>query len=439
MGHLPDGQRAEEAPAIGVRYIVLLGLCAANLLAYVHRNSIGVAEETIRTELHLTEQEMGWVLGAFFATYAAGQIPAGWLGHRWGTRRTLPLLTLLGSAAISLVALATNLPALLAARLGLGAAQAGMLPCSTNSLARWFPRTRRGSATGMVGSSLSVGGVLGASLTGAFLELLGWRCLFLLYALPGLVWAIWFYLWFRDRPRDHPSMSAAELALLDEIPSAKAEQPAEPTPWRGIFTSPAMLWICGQQFFRAAGYTFYASWFATYLRKTRDVSLPAAGLFTSLPLCGVVCGSLIGGMASDLVLIRSGSRRLARQGVAIGSMVLCALFILLARPIADAWPAVLLITAGSFCSSFAGPCAYAITIDMGGKHIAPVFSTMNMSGNVGALLFPVVIPWLVGLWGNWDVVLPFFAAIHLASAVCWLCLNPNGTIFDCRADTAARS
>ena len=73
----------------------------------------------------------------------------------------------------------------------------------------------------------------------------------------------------------------------------------------------------------------------------------------------------------------------------------CSLFVLLARPVGDAWSAVLLISAGSFCASMGGPCAYAITIDMGGRHVAPVFSTMNMAGNVGAMLFPLLIPWLV--------------------------------------------
>jgi ACS family glucarate transporter-like MFS transporter/ACS family D-galactonate transporter-like MFS transporter len=67
---------------------------------------------------------------------------------------------------------------------------------------------------------------------------------------------------------------------------------------------------------------------------------------------------------------------------------------------------------------------------MGGKHVAPVFSTMNMSGNLGAMVFPVVVPWLVGPGRDWDLVLVVFAGIHLAAAACWALLNPNGTVFD---------
>src|SRR6185369_13762282 len=103
-------------------------------------------------------------------------------------------------------------------------------------------------------SAMSIGGAVGASLTGVLLERMSWRLLFALYALPGVLWAAWFYLWFRDRPQDLAAGSRAEPAPLDPSPdqpaAEKQEAPPPPTPWGAIFTSPAMAWICGQQFFR---------------------------------------------------------------------------------------------------------------------------------------------------------------------------------------------
>jgi ACS family glucarate transporter-like MFS transporter len=433
-----------DAAPTRVRYLVLTALCLATLLAYVQRNSIGVAEEAMRGDLGLDKHAMGVAMSAFFFSYALLQLPGGWLAQAWGTRRGMPFFTALGSAALGLAGLAGGLPGLVAARLGMGAAQAGLLPCATNTVSRWLPATRRALASGVIGSSLSVGGALGAALTGLLLADLGWRWLFALFALPGLAWAAWFVLWFRDRPEDHPSVNPAELALIrtaapGETPGAPVpgRDGKEPTPWAAIFTSPAMGWICGQQFFRAAGYMFYASWFPTFLREARGVSLGQAGVLTSLPLAGVIGGGLVGGLLSDRLLSRTASRRVARQGVAVVSMVLCALFIFVARPVAAAWPAVLLLTAGSFCSSFAGPCAYAISIDMGGRHVGPVFATMNMAGNVGAMLFPLAVPYLVGEDHDWDLVLFFFAGLHLAAAGCWLALNPEGTITEPRQTLSA--
>src|SRR5713226_3185538 len=128
-----------QSPPTRVRYIVLAGLCAVTLIAYVHRNSIAVAEKEIRADLGLTPEQMAWVMSAFFAAYAVAQIPTGWLGHIWGTRRALSLFALLDALAAGLFGLAGNLPTLLAARLGMGTAQAGMLPCATNSVSKWFP------------------------------------------------------------------------------------------------------------------------------------------------------------------------------------------------------------------------------------------------------------------------------------------------------------
>jgi ACS family glucarate transporter-like MFS transporter len=428
-----DGQPA----ATHVRYLVLAGLCTATLIAYVHRNSIAVAEKTMRRDLGLSEEQMGLAMSAFFVTYAAAQIPGGWLGHVWGTRRTLPFCSVVGAAAMTVVALAGGLPSLLAGRLALGTAQAGMLPCSTGSVRTWFPATRRALASGALGSSLSIGGALGAALTGWLIEPIGWRWLFFLFALPAVAWAVWFTLWFRDRPQDHRMVNAAERELIGPAASTPmAETPHEPTPWLRLFTSPAMACICGQQFFRAAAYTFYASWFATFLQDSRGATLEEAGTLTSLALCGVVVGSLAGGVLSDWVLNTTGSRRLGRQGVAVASLLASTALILSARPATGAWFTGALFAAVACCSAFAGPCAYAISIDMGGRHVAPVFSTMNMSGNIGAMLFPLVVPRLIGPGRNWDLVLIFVAGIHVAAAVLWLCLNPHGTIFD-RPGTAA--
>jgi MFS family permease len=420
---------------------VLAWLCLAALIAYIPRMCIGVAESTIREDLGLQEEnvlgfrlkaedQMGLVMSAFFLSYAIFQLPGGWLADVWGTRRTLTLFALLWSAATCLGALAAGLPLLLLSRLAMGAAQAGMFACTTLTIAQWFPLRRRALASGALGSFMSVGAAVSALLTGLLLDQqLSWRWMFVLYAAPGFAWAVGFYLWFRDRPAEHPAVNAGELDLLrDAGPERSASRP-EPTPWRGLFTSPTMGWICAQQFFRAAGYMLFGSWFATYLKQTRQVGVLESGMLTSLSLWAVVLGSPVGGWVADAVLARTGSRRLSRQGVAIASQLACALFILSAYPVSGALPAVLLISAGSFLAAFAGSCAYTIAIDMGGKHVGTVFSMMNMAGNLGAMVFPLAVSWLVNVAG-WEPVLFLFAGVYVAGALCWLGINPRRTVFD---------
>ena len=84
----------------------------------------------------------------------------------------------------------------------------------------------------------------------------------------------------------------------------------------------------------------------------------------------------------------------------------------------------------TFFAGTAGPSGYTITIDMGGRHVATLFSTMNMMGNFGALAFPVVVGAIISSTGNWDIVLLLFGFLYLAAAFCWWRLNPDGTVFD---------
>ncbi|MCZ6795134.1 MAG: MFS transporter [Planctomycetota bacterium] len=426
-------RRRGERPG-GVRYLVLAWLCLAAMIAYVARQSLGVAESTVRRDLGLTEEQMGSIMAAFFLTYALAQVPSGWLVHRWGTRRLLPWLAVAWSAATAAVGLAPGAGALLAARWTSGLAQAGLFPASTSTVARWFSARERAIANGALACFMSLGGAGGVALTGILLGFMCWRLVFLPYGIAGCLWALGFALWFRDRPESHRAVGDAELR---HIRGGDAERPAEAppssppaTPWLAIASSPAVWWICGQQFFRAAGNIFFATWYATYLQQAHGVSVKESGLFTTLPILAVAVGSLLGGAVSDAVLARTGSRRLARQGVATASLVACGSLVFLASLASGVTLEVLIVTAGMFCFALGSPCAYTITIDMGGSHVATVFSVMNMSGNIGAMLFPYVVPRFKALTGSWESVLFLFGSMFLAAAFCWSRLRPEGTVFD---------
>jgi sugar phosphate permease len=252
------------------------------------------------------------------------------------------------------------------------------------------------------------------------------------FALLGVGWAVGFYLWFRDLPQDHPSVNDAELRLIrqGQEKELKSASTKEPIPWAAFLSSPATWWICWQQFFRAAGQIFFASWFPTYLQESRGVTVASSGVLNMLPLLSLVAGSLIGGAVSDLVLHATGSRWLARSGVAALSMTLCATFVGMAFFIQDPVLAVAVISLGTFCSAVGGPCAYSITIDMGGKHVPTLFGSMNMVGNFGAMAFISVVGYVRDYTGNWNAVLLLFTGCWLAAAVCWLLLIPRGTVFD---------
>jgi ACS family glucarate transporter-like MFS transporter len=203
---------------------------------------------------------------------------------------------------------------------------------------------------------------------------------------------------------------------------------SRPSPWWTVFLSGTLLLICVQQFFRAGANRFFDSWLPTYLQEVRGESVLSAGQLASLPMYAAIVGGLVGGWFSDTLLRRTGSRRVGRQGVAIGSLLVATLLYVLAYSVTDTVVAVLVLSAGYFIGTFSSPCAYALTMDMGGRKLGVVFGAMNMIGNFGSGTFVWLVPRLRTWAGDWDLALAVFAGVHVLAAVCWLLLNPNGTI-----------
>ena len=413
------------------RHIALAGLCIAALLAYVTRNALGVAESTVRADLGITKDQSGWLMSLFFWPYALCQIPATWVGQRIGSRCAMPIFGVLWSLASAGLA-AGSYVIMLIMRVFMGVSQAGLVPVGMGAMARWFPRAEQGIASGSFAGAMSLGGVIVAPLTAWLVVKCGWRWAFALCAVPGIVWAAWFRGWFRDRPAGHAGVNEAEVQLIQSgaPESASSAATGNVVPWAQILTSPAMFWMCAQQCFRAAGYIFFSTWFATYLQEARGVKIISSGLLTMLPLLADVAGSLLGGAVSDAVLRRTGSVRLARKGLSIVAMLACALLTFSAWFCSDVLVIVLVISAGTFCAAVGNPCSCAITMNMGGEHVATVMSMMNMSGNLGAALFPLAVPWLLRATGSWNAVLIGFATLYVAAAVCWLMLKTERSVIE---------
>ncbi len=414
-----------------VRFIVLFGLCLAAGLAYVHRVCLSVVAKTAGSNLDITPGEMGWLFGAFFWTYALFQIPTGLLVDRWGPRRALFLFGLLGAAtvamasAVLLVEAAVGFTILLVSRVLMGIAQAGLFPASTRAIATWFPLERRAFASGTLQACMSLGSAGGAFVTAQLLGVVDWPWVFLIYAVPGVIWSFWFFAWFRDRPTEHPGTNAAEQILLAPGPVAAS---TERTSFLSLMTDWPVVLLCSQQFCRAAANVFWMTWCPTYLINVHGVSEGHAGRLTALPICGVVLGSLFGGFLSDRVLKQTGSLRLSRAGVSMSTAFVGVLVFTLVYfvPAGEVALAITLIATASFFTSGGNPSAYSAAMDLGGKNLAAVFGAMNMWGNLGAFAFSLVVPVWMG-WFGWPAVVLLVGGLYAAGIVLWWPLDPGRT------------
>lgn len=413
-----------------VRHLALAALLVITAVNYAQRNCIGPAKTTIEESIQVTPVQLDLAGGAFFFAYTLLQVPSGWLAKLWGPRVALSLYAAGWSGALACLAAATGFTGLLVGRLILGALQAGIFPCATLILASWYPASLRGTATALLNSFMLFGDAAGGVLCGQLLEPDGpltWQGVFLLYSVPGFVWAVLFYLWFRDRPEDHSWVNLQERELLaSDRPEAPRDQVPLGVSLVAALAVPLLL-LYTQQMFRAAAPRLFEDRLPTYYEKELGRSKGEAANLSSWPKWLGMVGGLLGGMASDLVLRRTGSLRLARNGVAIASLVVALAWYVPAYYVEDVYVATALLAVGSFFFNVSSPCAYALCIDMGGRHLPVVFGLMNMVGNLGAWVFVSSVMWMVSI-GGWPLAFSVWALLHVAAILCWLFLDSERKI-----------
>jgi sugar phosphate permease len=418
-----------------MRYTLLAFLCAITVIAYVQRSAMNGATKAIEGDLHITSQMLGLVMSAWYLLYSLFQLPGGWVADRLGSKAALVLFAVLWSLLTGLAGLATGLPGLLLLWALMGAAQAGVFPCCTKAIGAVFPRTQQAFASGALACCMSLGGALAPAITAELLGPLSWQAIFALYAAPGLAWAVVFAL-VVPRPDSPAAKPSQETPGEDDAEDDWHALPPSPAPsaaparWTKIITDPQMLLLCFQQFLRAGANVFYYTWFARFLQETKGLTTQAAGSLASWPPLVGAFGGLLGGLISDWVLRRTGNQRLARQGITFIALCLCTGIAAAAYFTEDPRLAVVLLSISAFCAMASGVSAYALAIAYGGKRVATVFATMNMSGNLGATLFPLAVAWLVATTGTWNSALALYVALFGIAALCWVILNPRGTLFD---------
>jgi sugar phosphate permease len=173
---------------------------------------------------------------------------------------------------------------------------------------------------------------------------------------------------------------------------------------------------------------FFQSWFPTFLRETRGVDLVGSGKLAFVVGLGAMLGGMSGGVFSDWLLVRTGNRRLARQGIAVFGMLSCAGLIAGSYFISNTTIAIRCISLGAFLATFGGISGYTLAIEFGGRSVATTFSIMNMCGNIGAALFPLAVGYISDSRLGWDGVLFLCVIILVIDAYCWAMLNPTKTI-----------
>jgi predicted dehydrogenase/MFS family permease len=270
------------------RYLLILGTFLLSMLLYVDRACISAAKEAICAPvdeggLALSETQMGWVMAAFTLGYALCQTPAGLLADRFGPRRVLTAVVTFWSLFTALTGAVWDYVSMLAARSLFGAGEAGAFPGCARAFFSWLPLSERGLAQGINFSGSRLGAALAFPVIGWMVDSLGWRPSFVILGGIGVLWAVFWYAWFRDEPADHPGISHSERErILRERQQAGDRDADAPGVSPATLFRSRNMWLAMGQYV-CSNFTFYFAlgWSLPYLKQEFGLTSLLAGVYAA--------------------------------------------------------------------------------------------------------------------------------------------------------------
>jgi ACS family glucarate transporter-like MFS transporter len=425
----PEASLPTLRTPIRIRWWIFWYLFLLAILAFIQRTSLSIAAERMMPELHLSQMKVGWLMETYTVVYTALQIPAGVLGERIGARAIL-----VATGALSLVAtIATPLApvllsgavlfvALVLAQTVLGAAHAPVFPVMMGVFEAWFPRNRWAVINGVNSSGVDLGTALAPPLIVTLTIAFGWQNALLWISLPTIVLtALWG--WYgRNRPREHPSVTAAELAELGEM----ADEPKLPLTFArllNVLTNRDVLLLSVS--YLCFNYAFFllTNWSFLYLIQERHLSALQGGWLAIIPPCGAAVGAWLGGKVSDVLATRHGARWGYRL-VPLVTLPLVGLLLLLAIGAGSAPLAVGLLTL-AFAGVEANEGAYwAATMSVARADTMAAGGVLNTGGNLGGVIGIPIVAWFTA-HGDWYAAFATGSTLAIVAALLWLLIDAD--------------
>lgn len=374
------------------RRLVFCLASATSFLLYLHRYTWNLIRPELEAEYGFTNTQLEALGTAFYATYALGSIPSGIVIDLFGPHLFLFAIILIWSIIVPLQAVTGNVFALGSIRMLFGAAQTGTYPALGNVTRIWFPRARRTMVQGWVASFFGRGGgacssvIMGTLLMG-YLGL-SWRMALVAMAIPGAIFAVLFLIVFRNSPEEDPHTNQAERELIQGDERTGTETRGV-IPVRKALKNFSLRVMVFQQFLNAGSDVVYTLVMGSFFLSRGVADMKELGWLVSLPLIGGALGGIMGGFLNDRLIRRVGSRW-GRSLVGFFGKTLAAasLYIAITQPTAAQVAYGLFLV--KFFTDWSQPTVWGTCTDIGGRFSATVFSAINMAGNTGALVMPLV-------------------------------------------------
>lgn len=376
-------------------------LVVSSFICLVDRTNLSVAATDIQRDLSLTPYQLGWLLSAFFASYASLQLfgVAGWISDRFHMCKVLAGGFLLWSAATVFTGFAGAFVSIFIMRLLLGAGESVAYPCYSRILVTYFPEERRGFANALIDASTKLGPAAGTLLGGLLLAHYGWRVFFVALGIASMIWLIPWYTWMPGKGETHSQHKVAGVPTVLDILKQRSA-------W-----CTALGQFCSNYF-----WYFLITWLPAYLEKDRHFAKDKMAVFGSFAFLLIAAVSVTCGWLADYWISRGGTPTRVRKTFAGTGLALSTIILPVANVRDETSAMVLLFCA---CAAFGiyTPTLFAITQTLAGPLAAGKWTGLqNGFANMAGVVAPVVTGWVVQTTGGFHLAFVLAALIALAGA-----------------------
>lgn len=414
-----------DAKPTHVRYMIIMMLFIASCFSYGDRVALSLAGAAMERALSLDPVKLGFLLSGFGWAYVGGQLPAGGLLDRFGSKHVYGISIICWTLFAFLIGFTGYLPAacvftaIFCLRLLSGLAQSPVFPGNGRIVAAWFPTAERGRASSIFNASQYFALVAFAPLFGWLIHAHGWQSCFWFMGAFGCVLAlVWWKLVYGVQ--DHPLVSPSEADLIERggglVSMDGGGKPrGNSLTWNGVgqlLSQRLLLGIYLGQFCITTLTYFFLTWFPLYLVQARHMSILKGGIALILPaLCGSI-GSVLGGITSDALLRRGHSLSFARKLPIVAGMLISVTMI--ACNYTSVQMIMLLLMSLAFFGKGFGALGWTVIADTSPKELIGLNGGLfNLIGNIAGVTTPIAIGFLVEKTGSFDDALIFVGATAL--------------------------
>lgn len=395
------------------RWVITALIFFITLVNFIDRSAISFVIEPLKKEFNFTDTQFGMILSAFGVGYVLLTVFGGWLVDVWGTRIIWPLAAIGWSLCVAFLGFASSFWGFIWLRFLLGVTEGPHFPAMSSSISNWLTPNERARALSFGLVAIPLSSFIGAPITSYLVANFGWRAMFLIISLAGIIWAgVWYWL-FTDRPDDSPRVNQLEKDHIKEgLATEKSKSHhKEPVDWRFILTHPVL--IANNIAYFAFGYMlFFATlWLPGYFLHQHNLDLKSVGWYLTIPWLVGAIFLKAGGVISDWLYNKTGSGRIARSHLIWISQFIAAIFFVCLSFTHSLGMSIFFLSLGLGFGLMSQPAFFSINIDIAKERSGSSQGITSSCLSLAGIIAPAITGFLIDQTGSYQGAFLLLAGI----------------------------